>query len=139
MKYDEQIMTREDMTKEEELLLQELCARLPYGVIVYGNYRYGSGDEIFDDEKVEVLNLSKLDWFFNGIEVKPYLRSIPNLTGEEQFQLGRLMADVAITYKLLNGDYSSLKELLEYVYKNHIDLFGLIPKGLALEAPEGMY
>lgn len=126
------------MTKEDEdLLLKDLCARLPYEVIVYGNYRYLDGDKIVDDEKVEVLNLSKLDWFVNGIEIKPYLRSISKLTEKEQFQLGRLMG--AASYNMLKGEYSSLEEVLKYVYKNHIDLFGFIPKGLALEAPEGMY
>ena len=74
---------------------------------------------------------------FTGQVVKPYLRSILSTTEEEQYQLGRLLG--ATSYNLLGGEYSSLKDLLEYVYKNHIDLFGLIPMGLALEAPEGMY
>lgn len=119
------------MTQEQrELLLKDLCARLPHGV----NIQYDNGHVIETRE----LGLGSLhDFIFNDVAIKPYLRPISTMTEEEQLQLGRLLG--ATSYNLLKGEYSSLKELLEYVYKNHIDLFGLIPKGLAIEAPEDMY
>ena len=85
---------------------------------------------VFEDNNYDVNYCSIEDCLL-------YLRPISSITEEEQFQLGRLLG--ATSYNLLKGEYSSLKELLEYIYKNHIDLFGLIPIGLALEAPEDMY
>ena len=116
------------MTKEEkELLMKDLSARLPYGVIC----QYIKSD----GETMDMVFKGK--HFDYSMICKPYLRSVSTMTMEEQFQLGKLLG--AAAYNLLKGEYSSLKELLEYSYKNHIDLFGLIPKGLALEAPEDMY
>lgn len=69
---------------DEEILLRDLCARLPYKVKVYGNYRYSNGDEIIDDKKIEVIDLSALDWFVNGIDIKPYLRPMSGMTEEER-------------------------------------------------------
>ena len=47
--------------EDKQLLLKDLCSRLPYGVKVYGNYSYSDGEKIVDDKKVEVLDLSTLD------------------------------------------------------------------------------
>lgn len=113
------------MTNEEkELLLKDLCARLPYGVKVYGNYSYSNGEKIIDDTRVETLDLSKLDWFVNGIEIKPYLRQMSSMTEEEE-----------IAYLNLEG----AARIIDWLNTHHFDYRGLIKKGLALEAPEGMY
>lgn len=116
--------------EDSRLLFRTFCDGLMYGMFFY------HGETLH-----RVTSIEGLDDTVNGVypikECKPCLRSIPNLTEEERFQLERLL--VAASYKILKGDYSYLKELLEHVYKNHIDLFGLIPKGLALEAPKGIY
>ena len=132
--------------EERMLLIKELTARIEYGVICMIE-RVDDFGPIHRYEKLTGFTNEEKDYFYFDFnygmtvdfaeKVKPCLRSIQNLTEEEQFQLGRLIG--AASYNMLKGDYSSLKELLEYVYKNHIDLFGLIPKGLALEAIEGMY
>lgn len=129
------------MTQEEKsLLLQDLCGRLPYGVIVNAQYKDGEGWKtedrkfkgLYDDGQVYI------DAVYTNIKnIKPYLYPISSMTEEEMFQLGRLMGSAS--YNMLKRNYSSLEELLKYVYKNHIDLFGLIPKGLAIEASEDMY
>ena len=117
------------MTQEQkELLLKDLCARLPYGVKVDINF--------YDTTKELSCDLIR-DLFLGEKCLRPYLRPMSSMTEEEQFQLGKLLG--ATSFNLLKGEYSSLKELLEYSYKNHIDLFGLIPMGLALEAPRDMY
>ena len=123
--------------EEKQLLLQDLCARLPYGV------KFGIGlGKLGKYDLVEINTKKGKVLFGHGLYTdletcRPYLRPMSSMTEEEQFQLGRLLG--ATSYNLLKGEYSSLKELLEYFYKKHIDLFGLIPKGLALEAPEDMY
>ena len=130
------------MTQEEkETLLKDICPRLPYNLSVEVE---GVEATPLGCNKVIHIN-TRGNWvYISGIPteieielIKPYLRSIPNLTEEERIQLGRLLG--AASYKILKGDYFYLKELLEYVYKNHIDLFGLIPNGLAIEAPKELY
>ena len=90
-----------------------------------------------NDDLCDYIEESQMYEPWTIFDFKPYLRPMSSMTEEEQFQLGRLLG--ATSYNLLKGEYSSLKELLEYFYKKHIDLFGLIPKGFALKAPEDMY
>lgn len=149
------------MTKKEEktLLTKVLCEQLPYGVIVYGNYRYDDGDKIVDDEKVEVLNLSKLDWFFNGIEIKPYLRPLPSMTEDEALEIAKLLLsadkrqilNVATDDKGINiivdDGVSSTEglfyyydeivkslEIFDYLNAKHFDVRGILPTGLGIAA-----
>lgn len=125
------------MTKEEKrLLLQDLCGRLPYGVKVDVDGNIHSLVGLLNELVSAGYDINDFDdYTLEG--VKPYLRPIFSMTDEEIFQLGRLTG--AASYNMLKGDYSSLEELLKYIYKNHIDYFGLISRGLALEAPEDMY
>lgn len=132
------------MTQEQKkLVLKDLCARLPYRVKVYGNYRYDNGEKIVDDKKVEVLDLSKLDWFLNGIEIKPYLRPMLSMT-EEEYNKYELTFDNVVVYSghnnnNIHSEHRPTYETFDYLDSIHVDYRDLIPKGLALEAPEGMY
>lgn len=134
------------MKKEDkDLLLRDLCARLPYGVKVYGNYRYSNGDEIVDDEKVEVLDLSDLDWLLNGLELKPYLRPMSSMTEEERKEYYSTQSEY--THRIYpdsadfseHTEYSWTAKTIDWLNAHHFDYRGLIPKGLALEAPKDMY
>lgn len=146
-----------DMTKEE-LLTKVLCEQMPYGVIVYGNYRYDDGDKIVDDEKVGVLNLSTLDWFFNGIEIKPYLRPMSSMTKSEARDIAKLyhisdseLLDIKVTMDgidiTLDDNFCSYEkefirfdeivasiEIFDYLNAKHFDVRGILPKGLGIAA-----
>jgi len=115
------------MTQEEkELLLKDLCARLPYGVQVCYKIH-------LEDEPIDVtLSGLLLDYFKNKtiVEIKPYLRPMSSMTEEEKRKYIRLSVNAAIC-----GDYQQV----DYLNSIHVDYRGLIPKGLAIEAPEGMY
>ena len=127
-------MTYED----KELLLQDLSARLPYGVMCNIGLKYPLQlQRIFVDRLDGIL----LDFYEDGddyqvylSEVKPYLRpmSIPWTEEEaEEFAEFDVYAD---------GDYIIPNyQAIEWLNKHHLDYRGLIEKGLALEAPEGMY
>ena len=128
-------MTQED----KELLLKDLCSRLPYGVICNDN-RHGSGRvtniDITPDD-IEQKNGKVVVYYFDFDECgelkncKPYLRPLSSMT-EEEFD----------KYEELewSGDFEHLSlPLLDWLNKNMFDYRGLIEKGLALEAPEGMY
>ena len=102
--------------EEKQLLLIDLCGRLPYGVKIN-----------VDGEEDILLELCVSSGWVNASydveDVKPYLRSIHKLTKEELEELEFLT----------DSDY------VDYCNEHHIDYRNLIPKGLALEAKEGMY
>ena len=115
------------MKKEDkELLLKDLCARLPYKVKVYGNYRYNNGDRIVEDKKIEALDLSILDWFVNGIDIKPYLRPMSSMTEEEKLMYEGLMIGI--------DNISYMLDVIDWLNSHHFDYRGLIEKGLAIDA-----
>jgi hypothetical protein len=131
------------MTKEEkQLLLTDLCARLPYGVMCKiqtrfvfedGTLRRGSYDEILDLDTVTDIN----EWKETGEleKFKPYLRPMSSMTEEEEKEYFGYYFFEKNCFANTCGAY----RLLEWLNAHHFDYRGLIEKGLALEAPEGMY
>ena len=110
--------------QDKQLLLTDLCARLPYGVI----FNYCS--EVGCDYKLTIISNSFLDEF--PIEdCKPYLRPMPDIQDPLLNELNDL-----ITNKTF---YEITSIAQDWYNKHHFDYRGLIEKGLALEAPEGMY
>ena len=119
------------MTREEkELLLKDLCARLPYGVIC----------DIYDDTCTikEKLLFGGISHFADDtICVKPYLRPISSMTKEEKIEYGDRCY---LTLECISANQQYyFNELYDWLLKHHFDYRGLIEKGLALEAPKGMY
>ena len=126
------------MTKEEkQLLLKDLCARLPYGVILdvdNGKYR--------EDKKIwpGLFNSDSL-W-----DAKPYLRPMSSMTEKEK-KIMRSCGFELIHYDtgytgFANENYIddvSFRFMEEFLNSHHFDYRDLIPMGLALEAQEGMY
>ena len=140
------------MTQDKELLLKDLCARLPYGVKM---------NHIADDENCpktligiakDMITLEGLGGYeCVGIEdYKPYLFPMSSMT-EEQFVELKVFADLIYesdTLELVewNDNYKTLEFWLEevpsycvikvfdWLNKNHFDYCGLIEQGLALDA-----
>ena len=133
--------------ENKELLLKDLSARLPYGVIVELDEKFGFNKGTHTLVK-ELLDL----YCVEGI--KPYLRTISSMTEEEfvyfmsirgmnlrSYEIREMMSktfshpnNIAIVNTL--GSYSNK---IDWLNKNMFDWRGLIPMNLALEAPEGMY
>lgn len=109
------------MTKEEkDLLLQDLCARLPYGVKIQYDI-YG----IYD------LTVDKLNAYIKGIKnIKPYLRPMSNMTEEEYNEVGDLLKAEDPN---LNLDEVMATIEIDWLNAHHFDYRGLIEKGLAIE------
>ena len=133
-------------TFDKELLLKDLCARLPYGVRVFV-----SGDD-FDNYQCPYLliAISKFgqDIFCKiyspiytplgcpGIEnVKPYLFPLSSMTEKQIKELEEIDPE---SHSLIceNGDVCISMGLRGYDWlnKNHFDYRGLIEKGLAIDA-----
>ena len=103
--------------KDKELLLKDLCARLPYGVKV----------------KTNNINILKLgthtrvgEYVTDVIEpCKPYLFPLSSMTDKQQHEF----------LSTCNGycDYYWTEETFDWFNKNHFDYRGLIEKGLAID------
>ena len=119
------------MTQEEKLLLKDLSARLSYGVIVRLDYRDGT---IVTRE----LGIGSLhDIMVGNAEGKPYLRPMSSMTAEERKEYNEYLFHGASIGLMSNTE--TAYELIDWLNAHHFDYRGLIEKGLALEAPEGIY
>ena len=97
------------MTKEQrELLLRDLCGRLPYGVKVQ--------DEIGRINKLVIGNADLVRLYYNDFSIY----------SEKQLSLPCLF--------LKHSAYASPTKLIDFYNKNHIDYRGLIPMDLAIDA-----
>lgn len=148
----------------KQLLLKDLCARLPYGVICHYNCVIPCGRRVIEKSNTRdvlkgiipmsdghigfMVGIDKID-ALEG-DIKPYLRPMSSMT-EEEIKDYYKCTDAAHRecYEVrANGEdrrvvigedgYSSAIDL-DWLNSHHFDYHGLIEKGLALEAPEGMY
>lgn len=129
------------MTQEEkELLLNDICTRLPYGVkcqVQEDEYTYiGTLCRIEVDNKNGHLldfaeSISGLDCQVYLSEIKPYLFPFSSMTKEQTIEYCDLQAKF-----LYSSQYpvTDSYELFEWLNKNRIDYRGLIEKGLAINA-----
>lgn len=112
-------MTNED----KQLLLKDLCARLPYDVVV----RCTDSDTDFKC----FLTTDILHEIQNGYEYydyKPYLRPMSSMTEKKEKELEETLQYTQFTL-----------ESYDWLNAHHFDYRGLIEKGLALIAPKNMY
>ena len=125
--------------EDKELLLKDLSARLPYEV--YAETVNELGETHINRISPENINLVFSGWFK---ECKPYLRPMSSMTEEEKKELQEIA--VALSYNkddiIIGTQINSFRQLdgvLDLFNSHHLDWRGLIEKGLALEAPKGMY
>ena len=112
-------------TFDKELLFKDLCARLPYGVIVningISNVRL---DNVSWYEEVGVDDGSTI--LYHISEVKPYLFPLSSMTEEEKLMYEGLMIGT--------DNISYMLDVIDWLNSHHFDYRGLIEKGLAIDA-----
>ena len=163
------------MTQEEKnLLLKDLCGRLPYGVKLL----YNSNSIANIKDRVEILRgitIGYTIWFETNYDhyeyestsgsyehFKPYLRPMSSMAEEEKKELERLideklnkhigqeddewtpwiLYDTTGIKNYVGGErfyFDEMSFIYDWLNAHHFDYRGLIPKGLALEAPKEMY
>ena len=114
------------MTQEQkQLLLKDLCARLPYGVIFnYGNY---SGL----DYELHNISQTSLNDSFPIVECKPYLRPMSSMTKVERLIYEQRFHDVGRSIDVIDAD--DVIPHIDWLNANYFDYRGLIDKGLAID------
>ena len=114
--------------EDKELLIKDLCARLPYGV--KGIVTYDESNTTFVVEGIDndVLHLSDAEECYVE-DFKPYLRPTSSMTEEERN-----------TFDTMTRGYTVHQQssLFDWLNAHHLDFRGLIEKGLAIPAPVGM-
>ena len=114
---------------------------LPYGVKGKVETTDGNGKEIKDEGVLNSIFINEYGTEYICIEgmeyelddFKPYLRPMESMTKEERQEENKLWSIITITFNNLHYLYT------DFLLCHHFDYRGLIEKGLALEAPEGMY
>ena len=144
------------MTQEEkDLLLKDLSTRLPHKVKINcfdvprtlesisidydGFVTIDCGGEHFYHPLSNILHKDCL----------PYLRPMSSMTEEEKNEIKALGAEFSpigsIRFRIEEDENDGFEygyqwlDILDFLNEHHFDYRGLIEKGLALEAPEGMY
>ena len=127
------------MTQEEkDLLLKDLCARLPYKLIVQID-DCGIWDlrGIDHDDSAELRdrvivwhgkNYPSSKSSFPIIDCKPYLFPFSSMTMEQKREYQY------ITERWMYNSSYSISDSTDWLNKNHFDYRGLIERGLAIDA-----
>ena len=115
------------MTQEQkDLLIKDLCARLPYGVkgLVTFNGNIFKDEDMAIDGKLYDRFAEFQDSWYDNVTIKPYLFPLSSMTEEQR----------DIFDSIVSSSNTVLSDVVDFYNKNHIDYRGLIPKGLALDA-----
>lgn len=136
--------------EDKDLLLQDLCGRLPYGVKCrYQHIQYVENGKIID---INMFGLVNVDGHIKDIcDIKPYLFPLSSMTEGQTEEVHNLiyqgvaesieetkewlktrkeneLRPITLTYIL------SYTLVIDWFCKNHFDYRGLIPMGLAMDA-----
>ena len=128
--------------EDKELLLQDLCARLLYNPWVLVEFE-GSNQEwkttLQQEYCVGYISGKITKLYSREITVKPYLRPLTSMTEDEEIEFCMTVFDTVL--RITEKKHTCLVsfEQINWLNAHHFDYRGLIEKGLALEAPEGMY
>lgn len=114
--------------EDKELLLKDLCARQPYKVKI----------SVDDDYDLFIPRLKYIDglvchfyecaWTRYFDEIKPFLRPMSSMTDEEKTEYFNMHVTGVDSWYIV-----------DWLNKRYLDYHYLVYKGLALEAPKGMY
>ena len=151
------------MTQEEkELLLTDICARLPYGVLI----SLGQYDK--NPVKLNSISITSVGTFFNGyftkgipftfngkgdIRPKPNLRPMSSMTKEEREEIEVFIfnewyqknsckidkegwIEILANYDVSGIDPGFCSDYVDWLNAHHFDFRNLIERGLAIEVTE---
>ena len=103
--------------EDKQLLLQDLCSRLPYKVMI---------QSVGENKCLGLMDLVDIDSL-----PKPYLRPMSSMTEEEKLMYEGLMIGT--------NNVSYMLDVIDWLNEHHFDYRHLIEKGLAIEASSEIY
>ena len=123
------------MTQEEkDLLLKDLCSRLPYGV----RYRHFTWNDEYGETYIaaQIYSINTDGYVKNCHDdetvyidnVRPYLFPLSSMTEEQKKEYQY------ITERWMYDSSYSISDSIDWLNKNHFDYRGLIESGLAIDA-----
>lgn len=124
---------------EKDLLLKDLCARLPYFTKVQIKNEIVVLDSICDDDGYRFNFIGDDREGVNIENIKPYLFPLSSMTEEQKKEYNFWKHEVPVCHYAY-GDVVEEIELYEspasfdYLIENHFDYYGLIPMKLAIDA-----
>ena len=115
--------------EDKDLLLKDLCARLPYGVMV--NVEGYDTEKLIGIENETITTKASPTSYSDKGEypidiVKPYLRSMSSMTDEEFDDL----------YEYAKSKFIGDSKEIDWLNAHHFDYRNLIERGLAIEVTE---
>lgn len=153
-------MTQED----KELLLRDICARLPYGVHISVHDTFEYSTVPYEKVYIKSSDISYLidsislnerynskDKRFNRIikerkdflEFTPYLIPLSSMTEEQKKYISDRWGinenfdfEIDPNWGKYFVDLGDAVGFINWCYENHFDINGLIPKGLAIDATD---
>lgn len=117
--------------KDKELLLKDLCARLPYGLKVKCE-EYSFPVTILYSGNIDEVKFKETGGIENICTIKPYLFPLSSMTEEEQRTLDSMCNGVEMVSRL--SGLKMFDKAFNWLNENHFDYRGLIEKGLAIDA-----
>lgn len=139
--------------QDKELILKDLCARLPYGVVlqcVDPNFEgYVDWKLIKIDIEENIVVITNDVWTDEYLieNVKPYLRPMSSMTEVEKDEfydnrdgeVDNMANGNGIFFRNNVVPFDNLNYVVDWLNSHHFDYSGMIEKGFALPAPDGMY
>ena len=119
------------MTQENsnQLLLKDLCVRLPYHIRVKVWLKDGTTEEGTLDLEHNYGDVLRDAFYYNKIvKIKPYLFPMSSMTETQKNEYQY------ITERWMYDSSYSISDSIDWLNKNHFDYRGLIDKSLALDA-----
>lgn len=132
--------------KEKDLLLKDLCARLPYGVKIQLTW-WVMDDGMYINTTLEPDHIEQLlNDEDRNTEIQPFLFPFSSMTKEQLFEVQEILGKNKIEIEdgflnIVDAErntitYLEILAVLEWFYKNHFDVNNLISMGLAIDATE---
>lgn len=126
--------------EEKRLLIKVLCEMLPYEV--KGLHR-GEIQRLLIMDSFGSYQVNEYDaWFdLKTVPFKPCLRPMSSMTEEElkEFRACSCVYDLHPDFHPMMCNIANELNMFDWLNEHHFDYRGLIKRGLALEASEGMY
>ena len=116
--------------EDKDLLLKDLCARLPYNVAIDCRDEDSRFTCYLTTDMLREIQNNNCYW-----EYKPYLFPISSMTEEQKEEFNTQSLELQL--KVINDEimYEKATEFeVDFYNKHHLDWRGLIPLGLAIDA-----